>query len=88
MYRYKEKADICRVFNETVRENSGRAVRGEPPTDFEQARYKWNRLVTSSFPTLAAVLGGGAVAAAGSASAGGPKANFQNNKGEFVFMRN
>jgi len=33
-----------------VRDNSGRAVRGEPPVDFEKARNKWQRLVTAICP--------------------------------------
>ena len=36
---------VSRFFNEVVKENSGRAVRGEPPVDFERARSKWSRLV-------------------------------------------
>jgi len=42
---------LCyRFFNEVVRDNSGRAVRGEPPLDFEKARAKWQRIVASVCP--------------------------------------
>ena len=43
---------VSRFFNEIVKENSGRAVRGEPPADFEKARAKYSRIVMSTFPTL------------------------------------
>ena len=43
---------VSKFFNEVVSENSGRAVRGEPPLDYERARAKWNRVVELSFPQL------------------------------------
>jgi hypothetical protein len=52
---------VCRFFNEIVSDNSGRAVRGEPPLDYEKVRGKWCRLVETAFPQLgylAAATGG------------------------------
>ena len=56
---------VSRFFNEIVKENSGRAVRGEPPADFEKARAKYTRIVMAVFPTLAHLAGGGGGAAKG-----------------------
>ena len=61
---------VSRFFNEIVKENSSRAVRGEPPADFEKARAKYTRIVMAVFPTLAHLAGGGN-SAAGSAAKGG-----------------
>jgi hypothetical protein len=41
-----------RFFEEIVRDNSGRAVRKEPPLDYEQARAKWIRVVASCCPQV------------------------------------
>ena len=41
---------VSRFFNEVVSDNSGRAVRGEPPLEYEKARAKWTRLVEMSSP--------------------------------------
>jgi hypothetical protein len=38
-----------RFFDEAVSNNSGRAVRREPPMDFEQAKKKWEKIVASYF---------------------------------------
>jgi hypothetical protein len=56
---------VSRFFNEVVSDNSGRAVRGEPPLDYEKARAKWARLVEVSFPQLGQLGGTGAAVAAG-----------------------
>jgi len=55
---------VTRFFNEVVGDNSGRAVRGEPPLDYEKARARWTRQVELAFPQLG-FLGGGATAAGG-----------------------
>ena len=41
---------VSRFFNEVVSDNSGRAVHGEPPLEYEKARAKWTRLVEMSSP--------------------------------------
>jgi hypothetical protein len=65
---------VSRFFNEVVSDNSGRAVRGEPPLDYERARAKWTRLVEVTFPQLgyvaAAAAGAGAGGAAGTSGGG------------------
>jgi len=62
---------ITRFFNEVVSDNSGRAVRGEPPLDYEKARAKWTRLIELSFPQLVFATGGSAaVQATGGAGRG------------------
>ncbi len=43
---------VSRFFNEVISDNSGRAVRGEPPLDYEKVRAKWGRIVEMSFPQL------------------------------------
>jgi len=43
---------VTRFFNEVVSDNSGRAVRGEPPLEYEKVRAKWSRQVELSFPQL------------------------------------
>ena len=60
---------VSRFFNETVSDNSGRAVRGEPPLDYEKARAKWARMVEMAFP-LAMFTNTGAAAAGGAGGAG------------------
>ena len=51
-----------------ARDNSGRAVREEPPLSYEEAKAKWTRIVESVLPGLGLM---GAAAAAG--AAGKPK---------------
>jgi hypothetical protein len=51
---------VTRFFNEVVADNSGRAVRGEPPLDYEKVRAKWTRQVELAFPQLGFLAGGGA----------------------------
>jgi hypothetical protein len=41
-----------KFFEEVVKENSGRAVRGEAPLDYEQAKVRWTKVVTAVFPQL------------------------------------
>jgi len=52
---------MTRFFNDVVRENSGRAVRGEPPATYDEAKARWNRIVEDTFPNLSllAILGRG-----------------------------
>jgi hypothetical protein len=50
---------VSRFFNEVVSDYSGRAVRGEPPLDYEKVRAKWGRLVETSFPQLGYLAGNG-----------------------------
>ena len=67
-----EKARVALVkkfFEETVRENSGRAVREEPPLVYEEARAKWVKVVENVFPGVLGV-GMGPLAATGSAADG------------------
>ena len=53
-----------------MKENSGRAVRSEPPADFERAKSKWTRLVSTSFPQLGYLGGNGAGNSKNNKSAG------------------
>jgi len=55
---------VTQFFNEVVSDNSGRAVRGEPPLDYEKARAKWTRQVEVAFPQLGFLGGGGPAAGA------------------------
>ena len=55
---------VTRFFNEVVSDNSGRAVRGEPPLDYEKVRAKWSRLVELAFPQLGFLGGAGQQGAA------------------------
>ena len=68
-----------RFFNELVKENSGRAVRGEPPANFEQAKAKWTRIVGTSFPQLAFLATHGQDAGSFRQQRGGRGSN--NNRG-------
>ena len=62
----KTKSEVVKkFFNEVIRENSGRAVRSEPPLDYEQCRAKWNRTLELSFPRLVDGSGGGKPAKSG-----------------------
>ena len=55
----KTRTDLVKkFFNEVIRENSGRAVRGEPPLDYKQCRAKWSRTLELSFPKLMEAGGG------------------------------
>ena len=78
---------VTRFFNEVVGDNSGRAVRGEPPLDYEKVRAKWVRQVELAFPQLGYLAGAeaakgqrggkeakGAAGAAGKSGAGNPRA--------------
>ena len=49
---------VRRFFDDTARENSGRAVRGEPPLVYEEAKAKWLRGLEAMFPSLG-LMGGG-----------------------------
>ena len=62
---------VKKFFNEVVKENSGRAVRGEPPLDYEQCRAKWARILESLYPSMALLGGQQAAPAAGGKQTGG-----------------
>jgi hypothetical protein len=53
----KRVALVKKFFGDTVRENCSRAVRDEPPLDYEQTKTKWTRVVENMFPQFS-VLGG------------------------------
>jgi hypothetical protein len=44
---------VKKFFNDAARENSGRAVRGEPPLDYSQCRARWAKALESVYPQLA-----------------------------------
>jgi len=43
---------VIKFFNETVKENSGRAVREEVPLTYEEAKARWSRTVEDLYPHL------------------------------------
>jgi len=61
---------VTRFFNEVVGDNSGRAVRGEPPLDYEKVRAKWGRQVEMAFPQLGFLAGAGQATGGKAAKAG------------------
>ena len=70
-----EKARVSlvrRFFDDTVRENSGRAVRDETPLTYEEAKAKWVKVLEGMFPELT-IMGMGAMAQAAGGSGGGGK---------------
>ena len=49
----KDRVSLLRkFFDEAARENSGRAVRREPPMDHEEASLKWVRTAAAAYPAL------------------------------------
>ena len=50
---------VRRFFDEVARENSGRAVRGQPPLVYEEAKAKWLRGLEAMFPNMGLMGGGG-----------------------------
>ena len=46
---------VRKFFDDCMKENSGRAVRDEPPLEYEEAKAKWVRALESIFPTLSLV---------------------------------
>jgi hypothetical protein len=66
----KERVSLLRrFFDECVKENSGRAVRGEAPLSCEQARSRWARVVAVACPQLSLLgVGGGQMVVIGSAA--------------------
>ena len=46
---------VKKFFDDTVKDNSGRAVRGEPPLDYEEAKTKWMRTLENVYPSLTLV---------------------------------
>ena len=49
---------VRRFFDEVARENSGRAVRGQPPLVYEEAKAKWLRGLEVMFPNMGLMSGG------------------------------
>ena len=43
---------IRRFFDEVARENSGRAVRGQPPLVYEETKAKWTRVLEAMCPNM------------------------------------
>ncbi len=68
---------VSRFFNEVVSDNSGRAVRGEPPLEYEKVRGKWTRLVETSFPQLGYINGTAQAGKGAAKQAGGKEAGRQ-----------
>ena len=49
----KQRIQLVRkFFDDVVKDNSGRAVREEPPLDYETAKTRWIRTLESLFPSL------------------------------------
>ena len=63
---------VRRFFDEVSRENSGRAVREEPPLAYDEARAKWVKVLEGAFPNLS-ILGTGPLMTASMASTGQPE---------------
>ena len=61
---------VKKFFGDTVRENAGRAVRKEPPLDYEQTKAKWNRAVETVLPLYSTF--GGMMVVTGQAGPRGP----------------
>ena len=74
----KRVALIKRFFSDTVRENAGRAVRKEPPMDYEQTKIKWTRAVEAVFPQYNAL--GGMMVVGGASGFKQGKAGSSNSK--------
>ena len=52
----KQRVKLVRkFFDDCMKDNSGRAVRDEPPLDYEEAKTKWVRALESLFPSLSLV---------------------------------
>jgi hypothetical protein len=45
---------VTRFFNAVTKENSGRATRKQEPLSFDDVKKKWERIVSASFPRVAA----------------------------------
>jgi hypothetical protein len=71
--RKSQMEAVKRFFNEVSRENSGRAVRGEQPLEYEHCRARWTKLLEATYPQLGVLSGpsGGGPAARLNVSAGG-----------------
>ena len=46
---------VKKFFDDVVKDNSGRAVRDEPPLDYEEAKTRWVRTLESLYPNLTLV---------------------------------
>ena len=66
---------VSRFFNEVASENSGRAVRGEPPLDYEQVKAKWARCTEGFFPMQSALGGTQVVPTSAGGSGSGNNGN-------------
>jgi hypothetical protein len=69
---------LKKFFDELMKENSRRAVRGDPPLGCEAARCRWGRVVAATYPQLSVMgVGGGqmVVFGTGAAAAAGNKGN-------------
>jgi hypothetical protein len=62
---------VKKFFNDAARENSGRAVRGEPPLDYAQCRDRWAKALESLYPQLAVLSSVKAVTGPAASSGGG-----------------
>ena len=70
----KQRVQLMRrFFDDMVRENSGRAVRREPPLDPEQGKARWLKAVAAVMPHLSLLGVGQQMAAMGAAGAKQPK---------------
>jgi hypothetical protein len=81
--RKSQMEAVKRFFNEVSRENSGRAVRGEQPLEYEQCRARWTKLLEASYPQLGVLSSGASSggAAGGRPGVGGRGAGAKNNGG-------
>jgi hypothetical protein len=62
----KQRVGLARrFFDDVVRENSGRAVRQEPPLDYEQVKARWMKAVAAVFPQFSLLQLGQQLAVAG-----------------------
>ena len=76
----KQRVQIMKkFFDDTVRENSGRAVRKEPPLDPEQGRARWLKAVAAVLPHLSLLGVGQQLAAMGTP---GSAKQQKKNKGQ------
>lgn len=72
---------VTRFFNEVASDNSGRAVRGEPPLDYEKTKSRWNRCVEGFLPQPTPVVGMTATAQA-AAPAGSSSGSNSGGRGQ------
>ena len=68
---------LKKFFDEAARENSGRAVRKEPPMDHEEASLKWVRTAATAYPALSMMGVGQQMLAFGAGKQGASKSSGQ-----------